>query len=73
MSDPYAPDPYDITGRERARLEREHAAEIAEWRGTGRALRQDQLDDPETTDYLYDPKTGQRVAEFDPDTGKRIS
>jgi hypothetical protein len=59
--------------QERARLEREHAAEIAAWRGTGQALRQDQLDDPDTTDFLYDPRTGERIPEYDPDTGQRIS
>jgi hypothetical protein len=62
----------DWTGRERARLEREHVAEIAAWKGTGQALRQDQLDSPDS-DYLYDPRTGERIAEFDPDTGKRIT
>jgi hypothetical protein len=38
MSD-WTGDPGDWTGKEARRLEREHAAELAAYRGTGQALR----------------------------------
>jgi hypothetical protein len=56
------PNPYDYTGRQRERLEREHHKEIAARRNptAPRQLRQDQEDEPDSG-YVYDGVTGDRI------------